>query len=311
MAYLVSHPDEVKLVSYRFGKGATAIDKYLELDGYTSARKAIALGPEGIIAEMKASEPARPRRRRLPYRHEVVLCSQAIRQTKIRPGQRRRERAGHLQRPADLRVRPPLGDRGRDHRRLGHRLQDGLHLPARRISLPAQDHGEGYRRRLRQGLSGQEHLWQRCGFRHRLPHRRGRLRSGRRVGLDGIARRQARHSPHPASLSRGGRPLWRPHHHQQRGDPGHRAPHLPHRRRGVRQDRLRAQRRHPPLLSQRRCGQARRLRAAHGLQPQEDDLRGRGRHPRWPLTESRRSRRILHARCFCPTRSISAWTSTR
>ena len=36
LAYLVSHPDEVKLVSYRFGKGATSIDKYLELDGYTA-----------------------------------------------------------------------------------------------------------------------------------------------------------------------------------------------------------------------------------------------------------------------------------
>src|SRR6202167_2627542 len=55
MAYLVSHPDEVKVISYRFGQGATDIDKYLELDGYKSARKAIELGPEGIIAEMKAS----------------------------------------------------------------------------------------------------------------------------------------------------------------------------------------------------------------------------------------------------------------
>src|SRR5271168_105575 len=55
MAYLVSHPDEVKVISYRFGKGATSIDKYIEMDGYASARKAIALGPEGIIAEMKAS----------------------------------------------------------------------------------------------------------------------------------------------------------------------------------------------------------------------------------------------------------------
>src|ERR1700678_4385443 len=55
MAYLVSHPDEVKVLSFRFGKGATDIDKYLELDGYNSAPKAIALGPEAIIAEMKAS----------------------------------------------------------------------------------------------------------------------------------------------------------------------------------------------------------------------------------------------------------------
>jgi NADH-quinone oxidoreductase subunit F len=55
MATLVSHPDEVKLISFRFGKGATSIDKYLELDGYKAVRKAIELGPEGIIAEMKAS----------------------------------------------------------------------------------------------------------------------------------------------------------------------------------------------------------------------------------------------------------------
>jgi NADH-quinone oxidoreductase subunit F len=55
MATLVSHPDEVKLLSSRFGKGATSIDKYIELEGYTAVRKAIAMGPEGIIAEMKAS----------------------------------------------------------------------------------------------------------------------------------------------------------------------------------------------------------------------------------------------------------------
>jgi len=55
MAYLVSHPDEVKVLSYRFGQGATSIDKYLELDGYKSARKAIEMGPEAIIAEMKTS----------------------------------------------------------------------------------------------------------------------------------------------------------------------------------------------------------------------------------------------------------------
>src|SRR5580700_9436050 len=55
MAYLVSHPDEVKLISSRFGKGATNIDRYLELGGYEAVKKCIALGPEGIIAEMKAS----------------------------------------------------------------------------------------------------------------------------------------------------------------------------------------------------------------------------------------------------------------
>src|ERR1041385_7906205 len=55
MADLVSHPDEVKVVSRRFGKGAADIDRYLELDGYKAVQKAISLGPDGIINEMKTS----------------------------------------------------------------------------------------------------------------------------------------------------------------------------------------------------------------------------------------------------------------
>jgi NADH-quinone oxidoreductase subunit F len=55
MPTLVSHPDEVKIISRRFGKGATDIDKYIELDGYKAVQSAIAKGPEWIIAEMKAS----------------------------------------------------------------------------------------------------------------------------------------------------------------------------------------------------------------------------------------------------------------
>ena len=42
MPTLVSHPDEVKVVSRRFGMGATDIDKYVELDGY----KAVQMGIE-------------------------------------------------------------------------------------------------------------------------------------------------------------------------------------------------------------------------------------------------------------------------
>ncbi|MBV8115952.1 MAG: NADH-quinone oxidoreductase subunit NuoF [Silvibacterium sp.] len=55
MAYLTTHPDVVPVISFRFGKGATNIDKYIELDGYKAARKAIEMGPDAIIAEMKAS----------------------------------------------------------------------------------------------------------------------------------------------------------------------------------------------------------------------------------------------------------------
>jgi NADH-quinone oxidoreductase subunit F len=55
MAYLVSHPDEVKITSRRFGMGATDIDRYLELDGYKAVQKALQIGPEAVITEMKAS----------------------------------------------------------------------------------------------------------------------------------------------------------------------------------------------------------------------------------------------------------------
>ena len=55
MPNLVSHPDEVKVLSSRFGKGATNIEKYITLDGYKATQLAIEKGPEWIIAEMKAS----------------------------------------------------------------------------------------------------------------------------------------------------------------------------------------------------------------------------------------------------------------
>jgi NADH-quinone oxidoreductase subunit F len=55
MPRLVSHPDEVKVVSKRFGQGAADIEKYIELGGYEAIRKCLAQGPDWLIEEMKAS----------------------------------------------------------------------------------------------------------------------------------------------------------------------------------------------------------------------------------------------------------------
>jgi NADH-quinone oxidoreductase subunit F len=55
MPQLVSHPEEVKVISRRWGKGAADIDKYIEMGGYASLRKALENGPEWVINEMKAS----------------------------------------------------------------------------------------------------------------------------------------------------------------------------------------------------------------------------------------------------------------
>ncbi len=55
MADLVSHPDEVRVVSKRFGKGAADLDVYLQHDGYKALQKALGMTPDAIINEVKAS----------------------------------------------------------------------------------------------------------------------------------------------------------------------------------------------------------------------------------------------------------------
>jgi len=55
MAELVSHPDEIKVVSKRFGQGAAEIETYLKLDGYKAVQKALTMSPDDIINEVKTS----------------------------------------------------------------------------------------------------------------------------------------------------------------------------------------------------------------------------------------------------------------
>jgi NADH-quinone oxidoreductase subunit F len=41
MPRLVSHPDEVKVISKRFGMGAEKIDRYIELGVYEEVKKCL------------------------------------------------------------------------------------------------------------------------------------------------------------------------------------------------------------------------------------------------------------------------------
>src|SRR3974377_563107 len=54
MADLVSHKDEVRVISKRFGQGAANIDRYVELGGYAALKKALAMAGDDIITEAKA-----------------------------------------------------------------------------------------------------------------------------------------------------------------------------------------------------------------------------------------------------------------
>jgi len=49
------------------------IDCYLRNGGYEALKKAVAIKPEEVCKEVEDVRPARPRRRRLPDRHEVEI----------------------------------------------------------------------------------------------------------------------------------------------------------------------------------------------------------------------------------------------
>ena len=175
MAYLVSHPDEVKVVSKRFGMGAANLDRYLELDGYKAVQKALAMEPDAIINEVKTSNlrgrggagfPTGMKWSFVPKQSpkpKYVLCN------------------GDESEPGTCKDRlifehdPHSVIEGVMIAALAIGAKTGLHLPARRVSLPVADHGEGDCRRVRQGLSRQEHLRQRDVISMFMARRRGRL----------------------------------------------------------------------------------------------------------------------------------------
>ena len=98
------------------------------------SRRAIEIGPAGVIREVPDSGTHGPRRRRVP--RPAASGTRSPRQP--RPAalprlQRRRDRARHVQGPGAHGGRPVRADRGDDHRRVRHRLRAGLHLPPRRV----------------------------------------------------------------------------------------------------------------------------------------------------------------------------------
>ena len=116
-------------------------------------------------------QPARARRGRLPHGDEVELRAAHFAQAEIHRGERRRERAGHLQRPRADRKRSAPVDRRRADRGAGGGRARRLHLHPRRIPLPDRDHGQGHRRGVRERLAGQEHSGHGVRFRSVHAHR--------------------------------------------------------------------------------------------------------------------------------------------
>ena len=146
MLYNEPSPLETRVLTRRFGLADSAsIDTYLATEGYQAFLKAAKMTPEQIIEEVKASESARTRRRRLSDRNEVELRAPHVAQAEVHRGQRRRERAGHLQGPRPDRKRSAPVDRRHSDRRARGGFPRGLRLHPRRIPVPDRGHGEGHR----------------------------------------------------------------------------------------------------------------------------------------------------------------------
>ena len=226
--------------------------------------------PEGARLDRRSGQglgPARARRRRLPDRPQDVVHAQEVgRRPRLSGGQRRRERARHLQGPGDHAPRPAQAGRGlpaRGRRHGRHRL---LHLYPGRVHLGGERPPGRDRRGLRRRPDRQGRL--RLGLRLRdLPApgcRRLHLRRGDRAARE--PRGQEGHAAAEAAVPGRGRPVRPAEHGQQRRDARGHPDHPQARRRLVRGLRPAEQHRHQDLLH---------------LGPREPAVHGRGgdEHP--------------------------------
>ena len=178
------------------------------------------MDPDDVIALVKDSGSARPRRRRLPDRHQVVVHPagrhRRRRQAALPGHQRRRVGTRYVQRHSADADHAALPGGGRDHRRVRDPGAPRLHLRARRGGAGAAPAAGRGRRGLRGRLPRHRH--QRLGLRPRADRarRRGRLHLRRGDRAAGLAGGPARPAPAAAAVPRGGRPVRLPDGGQQR-----------------------------------------------------------------------------------------------
>ena len=125
-----------------------SLEDYRAHGGYKGLERALTLGLGRDPRRGHRLRPARPRRRRLPDRHQVEDGGADQRRPQIHRLQRRRRRQRHLRRPHDHGRRSLRADRGHDDCRHRRRRHQGLHLHPLRIS--ARGRGDERRDRGRQ-----------------------------------------------------------------------------------------------------------------------------------------------------------------
>ena len=182
-------------------------------------RTALGMAPDDVIAAGQGLRPARPRRRRLPDRHEVGLHPAGRRQAALPRGQRRRVRAGHLQgHPADD-GQPAHAGRGRHHRlRTRSAPTTRSSTSAARSCTSSAGCSAAVARGLRRRLPRQGHPRLRLRPRDHRARRRRRLHLRRGDRAARLARGPPRPAPAAAAVPRRRRPVRQPDRRQQRRD---------------------------------------------------------------------------------------------
>ena len=211
------------------------IEEYLVADGYRGLEKCLhEHEPDAGGRGSDQVRPARPRRRRLPDRPEVVHRRQGPEQAEVRHLQRRRRRSGRVHGPLGAGIRSAPRARRHGHRGLRHRRQPRLHLLPRGVSAggeAAEDRDQAGREDRRAGPGDHGHHLQ---LHHRGAPGRRRVCVRRRDGPDPLDRRQARHAASPPAVPGAVGPVGLPHADQQRRDLRERSADPPQGRRMVR-----------------------------------------------------------------------------
>ena len=115
----------------------SSLDDYRAHGGYAALRRALELGPEGVLREVKDSKLVGRGGAAFPTGRQVGGGRAPAGAAALPRLQRRRVGAGDVQGPRAHGGRPVRGDRGDDDRRVRDRLRARLRLPPRRVPAGA------------------------------------------------------------------------------------------------------------------------------------------------------------------------------
>ena len=137
---------------------AKSIEEYIGRDGYAASGEGPHRDdPRRHHRRDQEERPARPRRRRLPHRHEVGVRGKDRRRQEVLPLQRGRGRPRRVHGQEHPRERPARRHRRHDDRRARHRRRRGLHLLPRRVPAGHRAAQPGHRGLPRVRPAGQGH----------------------------------------------------------------------------------------------------------------------------------------------------------